>query len=147
MLAICLLILAQSNAIPLRAMVVDVSKDDAIYEDVSRELSEALAQALTLKGLASIRVDERELPLGCRLGPCLKDVAQHKSVQIVITVDAQELSATVSLVAAAALDAKNGAPLAGTRYRSPSKDQKKAIDSFAKAIVKSMAQTQRTPSP
>ncbi len=147
MLTICLLILAQSDAVPLRAMVVDVSKDDAIYEDVSRGLSEALALALTQKGVVSVRVDERELPVGCRLGPCLKDIAQQKSVQIVITVDAQEINATASLVAAAALDAKNGAPLAGTRYRSPSKDQKKAIDLFAKAIVKSMAHAQRRTSP
>jgi hypothetical protein len=84
-----ILLLTSSSQAPLRAFVIDISKDDAIYEDVSRQLAQDLSDHLQKEGLVSIRLDERELPDGCRLGPCLAQVAKEKNVQVVVTLDAK----------------------------------------------------------
>lgn len=101
----------------LRVAVVDVSAPDAIYEDVSRQLASQVAEALTKVGLVAVRVDENELPPGgCRIGPCLGEVAKAQGAHVVVTVDAEEVDESTSRVAVTALWGTNGEPLAGGRY-------------------------------
>lgn len=111
-------LLSQAQApAALRVAVVDVSAPDAIYEDVSRQLAAQVAEVLTKAGLIAVRVDERELPPGgCRIGPCLGEVAKAQGADVVVTVDAEEVDESTSRVAVTALWGANGEPLAGGRY-------------------------------
>lgn len=97
--------------------VIDISAEDAIYEDVSRKLAQSLSEALTKDGVTAVRVEEAELPPeGCRLGPCLGVVARAKEAKAVVTLDAEELSTTKTRVVVTMMRATNGEPLAGGRY-------------------------------
>lgn len=125
----------------LRVAVVDVSAPDAIYEDVSRQLASQVAEALTKAGLLAVRVDENELPPGgCRIGPCLGEVAKAQGAHVVVTVDAEEVDESTSRVAVTALWGTNGEPLAGGRY--VVRGQKKApraLTTFAADAMKQAA--------
>lgn len=111
------LVLAQAAPATLKVAVVDVSAPDAIYEDVSRRLAGELAEALTKAGTVAVRVDESELPPeGCRIGPCLGEVAKAQGAHVVVTVDCVEVDASTSKVSVTALWGANGEPLAGGRY-------------------------------
>ena len=102
---------------PPMLAVIDISSEDAIYEDVSRRYAQSLVEALTKEGLSAVRVDESELPPeGCRLGPCLGVAARGKGALAVVTLDAEELSQTRSKVVVTVMRATNGEPLAGGRY-------------------------------
>jgi hypothetical protein len=101
-----------------RLAVIDISAEDAIYEDVSRGLAESLTRVLNANGLTAVRIDESELPpTGCRLGPCLGVAARAKGAVALVTLDAEELSPEVSAVVVTVMRATNGEPLAGGRYR------------------------------
>ncbi|MFZ5443985.1 MAG: hypothetical protein ACOZQL_28535 [Myxococcota bacterium] len=114
MTLVLLALLAQT---PPQVAVIDISPEDAIYEDVSRRLAESLTEALTKDGVTAVRVDESELPReGCRLGPCLGVAARAKGALAVVTLDAEELSPTRNRVVVTMMRATNGEPLAGGRY-------------------------------
>jgi hypothetical protein len=101
----------------VQVAIIDISADDAIYEDVSRRYAQALAEALTKEGVSAVRVDESELPPeGCKLGPCLGVAARAKGALTVVTLDAEELSDSKSRVVVTMMRATNGEPLAGGRY-------------------------------
>ncbi len=109
-------VLTQAPA-TLKVAVVDVSAPDAIYEDVSRQLAAQVAEALMRAGAVAVRVDESELPpQGCRIGPCLGEVAKQQGAHVVVALDAEEVDAETSKVAVTALWGSNGEPLAGGRY-------------------------------
>ena len=113
-LGLCALLLAQSSP---QIAVIDISADDAIYEDVSRSYAQALADALTRLGVPSVRVDEADLPPeGCKLGPCLGALARSQGALALVTVDAEELTSQKSRVVVTLMRATNGEPLAGGRY-------------------------------
>ena len=98
-------------------MVLDVSAEDAVYEDESRELCLEAVDTFTAKGFTARRVDESELPKsGCRAGPCLEKVARGNDV--LVTVDVVELEKSRLGVAVTALAGRTGMPLAGGRGRS-----------------------------
>lgn len=122
----------------LKVAVVDVSAPDAIYEDVSRQLAAQVAEVLTKAGLVAVRVDENELPPGgCRIGPCLGEVAKAQGAQVVVTVDAEEVDERTSRVAVTALWGTNGEPLAGGRYVARGlKKAPKGLSRFASDAVK-----------
>ncbi len=102
---------------PPFVVVIDISPEDAIYEDVSRRYTQALVDALTKEGVPAVRIDESELPPeGCRLGPCLGKVARNRSALAVVTLDAEEMTETKSKVTVTMMRATNGEPLAGGRY-------------------------------
>lgn len=115
MLALALTsLLAQS---PPLVAVIDISPEDAIYEDVSRRYAQALAEALSQEGVPAVRIDESELPPeGCRLGPCLGVAAREKGALAVVTLDAEAVTDTHSKVVVTVMRATNGEPLAGGRY-------------------------------
>jgi hypothetical protein len=97
--------------------VIDISAEDAIYEDISRRYAQSLAEALTEAGVPAVRVDESELsPEGCRLGPCLGVAARAKGALALVTLDAEEVSETKNKVVVTMMRATNGEPLAGGRY-------------------------------
>lgn len=130
------LALAQAPA-TLKVAVVDVSAPDAIYEDVSRQLALEVAQALTKGGTVAVRVDENELPPeGCRVGPCLGEVAKAQGAHVVVTVDCVEVDASTTRVAVTALWGTNGEPLAGGRYVAGQKKAAKALTQFVTDVVK-----------
>src|SRR5687767_6247968 len=71
--------------------VLDVSAEDAVYEDESRELAIEVVDAFNAKGAVARRIDESELPpRGCKAGPCLEKVA--KGSDVLVTVDVVEIS-------------------------------------------------------
>jgi hypothetical protein len=130
-----------SQAPPVVA-VIDISSEDAIYEDVSRRYAESLVEALTKEGVPAVRVDESELPEeGCRLGPCLGVAARGKGALAVVTLDAEELSKTKSKVVVTVMRATNGEPLAGGRYELNVGMRKipKGLTAFLAAVKKAMA--------
>jgi hypothetical protein len=130
------LVLAQAPA-TLKVAVVDVSAPDAIYEDVSRKLALDVAEALTKAGTVAVRVDENELPPdGCRIGPCLGEVAKSQGAHVLVTVDCVEVDASSTRVAVTALWGTNGEPLAGGRYVAGNKKAAKALARFAADVVK-----------
>lgn len=115
MLPIALLVVLTQS--PPVVAVIDISPEDAIYEDVSRRYAQALVEALTKEGVSAVRIDEAELPPeGCRLGPCLGRVARNKGALAVVTLDAEEVTQTKSKVTVTLMRATNGEPLAGGRY-------------------------------
>ena len=135
------LALVVSQTPPLVA-VIDISSEDAIYEDVSRRYAQSLVEALTKEGVTAVRVDESELPPeGCRLGPCLGVAARGKGALAVVTLDAEELSATKSKVVVTVMRATNGEPLAGGRYelKAGVKKLPKGLTSFLAQAKKAMA--------
>ena len=123
--------------------IIDISADDAIYEDVSRRYAESLADALSKDGITAVRIDESELPPeGCKLGPCLGVAARAKGALTVVTLDAEELSETKSKVVVTLMRATNGEPLAGGRYelKAGSKKAPKGLTRFLIAVKKAMSQ-------
>lgn len=140
MLAFALSLLL-SQAPPLVA-VIDISSEDAIYEDESRRFTQSLTEALTKEGVTAVRVDESELPPeGCRLGPCLGVAARDKGALAIVTLDAEELSKTKIKVVVTVMRATNGEPLAGGRYelKPGMKKIPKGLTNFLAATKKAMA--------
>lgn len=130
--------------------VIDISSEDAIYEDVSRRYAQSLAEALTKEGVPAVRVDESELPPeGCRLGPCLGVAAREKGALAVVTLDAEELSKTKSKVVVTVMRATNGEPLAGGRYelKVGMKKIPKGLTDFLAKTKKAMAKVVPPPPP
>ena len=100
-----------------RLVVVDVSAPDAVYEDVSRALAEQVVAELHEAGLEAVRIDENELPEGCRLGPCLGGVAKSRQAKVVVIVDAVELDKKgKTQVSVAAMAGRDGMPISAKRY-------------------------------
>ncbi|MBL8956415.1 MAG: hypothetical protein JNK82_36915 [Myxococcaceae bacterium] len=96
-------------------VVLDVSAEDAVYEDESRELCLEAVDAFTAKGFTARRVDESELPpKGCKSGPCLEKVA--RGTDVLVTLDAVEVGKNKLGVAVTALAGRTGMPLAGGRW-------------------------------
>lgn len=137
--------------LPPQVAVIDISSEDAIYEDVSRRYAQSLVEALTKEGVTAVRVDESELPPeGCRLGPCLGVAARAKGALAVVTLDAEELSETKSKVVVTVMRATNGEPLAGGRYELKAGVKKipKGLTAFLAAAKKAMAKVvPPTPAP
>ena len=130
--------------------VIDISSEDAIYEDVSRRYAQSLAEALTKEGVPAVRVDESELPPeGCRLGPCLGVAAREKGAVAVVTLDAEELSKTKSKVVVTVMRATNGEPLAGGRYelKVGMKKIPRGLTDFLAKTKKAMAKVVPPPPP
>jgi hypothetical protein len=134
-------VLAQTAPAPPLVAVIDISSEDAIYEDISRRYAESLVEALTKEGVSAVRVDESELPPeGCRLGPCLGVAARGKGALAVVTLDAEELSDKKSKVVVTVMRATNGEPLAGGRYelKVGAKKAPKGLTSFLAQVKKAM---------
>jgi hypothetical protein len=111
------IVLTQAALSPTAVVVVDVSAPDAVYEDVSRALAEEVVTALGDAGLAAVRIDENELPeKGCRIGPCLGQVAKARHARAVVIVDATELDKKRTAVSVAAMAARDGMPIGAKRY-------------------------------
>lgn len=116
-------------------VVLDVSAEDAVYEDESRALAEEVVALFNTKGFTARRVDESELPRGgCRAGPCLEKVARGSDV--LVTIDVVELAKSRLGAAVTALAGRTGMPLAGGRYEVGAKTKRppKELDAFAKKI-------------
>jgi hypothetical protein len=114
---LALLVALSLNQTAPRVAVVDVSAPDAIYEDVSRELAAKVAAALNEAGFDAVRVDESQLPPGgCRIGPCLGEVAKAQKAKVVVILDATELDKHRSGVGVAGLWGVDGQPLATARF-------------------------------
>lgn len=136
-------VLAQT---PPQVAVIDISPEDAIYEDVSRGYATALVDALNKDGVSAVRIDESELPReGCRLGPCLGVAARGKGALAVLTLDAEEVNETKSKVVVTMMRATNGEPLAGGRYElvQGKKKAPKGLVNFLSSVKKAMAKLQR----
>ena len=133
-------------AVPPQVAVIDISSEDAIYEDVSRRYAQSLVEALTKEGVPAVRVDESELPPeGCRLGPCLGVAARASGALAIVTLDAEELSETKTKVVVTVMRATNGEPLAGGRYelKPGMKKIPKGLTAFLAAAKKAMAKVAR----
>lgn len=138
LLTLALTVMSQA---PVQVAVIDISAEDAIYEDVSRRYTQSLVEALTNGGLTAVRIDEAELPpQGCRLGPCLGVAARAKGALTVVTLDAEELSETKSKVVVTMMRATNGEPLAGGRYelKAGAKKAPKGLTAFLAQAKKAM---------
>jgi hypothetical protein len=132
--ALSALVCAQASVV-----VLDVSAEDAVYEDESRALAEEVVSVLEAKGFTARRVDESELPpQGCRAGPCLEKVA--KGSDVLVTLDVAEISKGRLGVAITALAGRNGMPLAGGRYhvgpkmKRPPKELEKFVQKLSEAL-------------
>jgi len=146
MIALALALLVSQT--PPQVAVIDISSEDAIYEDVSRRYTESLVEALGKEGITAVRVDESELPPeGCRLGPCLGVAARAKGALAVVTLDAEELSEKKSKVVVTVMRATNGEPLAGGRYelKSGVKKAPKGLTTFLAQVKKAMAKVAAPP--
>jgi hypothetical protein len=146
MIALALALLV--NQTPPQVAVIDISSEDAIYEDVSRRYTESLVEALGKEGITAVRVDETELPPeGCRLGPCLGVAARAKGALAVVTLDAEELSEKKSKVVVTVMRATNGEPLAGGRYelKSGVKKAPKGLTTFLAQVKKAMTKVLPAP--
>ncbi|MCA2980942.1 MAG: hypothetical protein INH41_13675 [Myxococcaceae bacterium] len=134
-------VVAVSQA-PLRAAVLDVSAPDAIYEDVSRELAQRVADELLGRGFSARRIDESELTIDdCRLGPCLGVIARAQNADVLVLVDASEGAKGRVDVALSAMRGRDGLPLAVGRWRTTAagKNRKllgKFIEATWRAAVK-----------
>lgn len=140
MLALALgFVLAQGTT---HVAVLDVSAPDAIYEDVSRALAEQVSLELLKKGFLSKRVDESELPVqGCRIGPCLGEVAKSQSADVLLLVDATEAEKGKIDVSLSAMRGRDGLPLSVGKWSTtaegkPNKQLSKFITAMQKAIAK-----------
>lgn len=117
-------------------VVLDVSAEDAVYEDESRALAIEIVEYLETKGLTARRVDESELPpQGCRAGPCLEKVA--KGSDVLVTVDVAEIGKSQLGVAVTALAGRTGMPLAGGRYHVTPKTKRppKELEKFVQKLL------------
>ena len=131
--ALALLVCAQT------VVVLDVSAEDAVYEDESRAVAVEVVGFLNSKGMTARRVDESELPReGCRAGPCLEKVARGSDV--LVTLDVAELDKGKLGVAVTALAGRTGMPLAGGRYQVGPKTKRppKELEKFAQKIADAM---------
>lgn len=147
MLAFALTALLSQSPAPLVA-VIDISSEDAIYEDISRRYAESLVEALLKEGVSAVRVDESDLPPeGCRLGPCLGVAAREKGALAIVTLDAEELSAQKSKVVVTVMRATNGEPLAGGRYelKVGMKKPPKGLTAFLGQVKKAMTRVAPPP--
>jgi len=104
-----------------RIIVIDVSAPDAIYEDVSRALADDVVNGFSKAKVWTLRVDENEMPKGCRAGPCLGKVAQERRADIVVTLDAEQEGEGVPKISISAMRGTNGELLAALRYRAQPK--------------------------
>ena len=132
--------------VPPMVAVIDISSEDAIYEDISRRYTESLVEALTKEGVTAVRVDESELPEeGCRLGPCLGVAARGHGALAVVTLDAEEISKSKTKVVVTVMRATNGEPLAGGRYEFKAGVKKipRGLTAFLAAAKKAMAKVAR----
>lgn len=135
------LLVAQAPPPLVHVAIIDISADDAIYEDVSRRYAQSLVEALIKEGMNAVRVDESELPPeGCKLGPCLGVAARAKGAITIITLDAEEVDDSKSKVVVTMMRATNGEPLAGGRYelKAGSKKAPKGLTQFLAAAKKAM---------
>jgi hypothetical protein len=131
-------LLAVALAAGPTVVVVDVSASDAIYEDVSRGLADALVDALNEAGFDASRIDENELPEdGCRAGPCLEQVARAHHAGAVVLLDAAEAGKKTK-VSLMGLGGRDGRPLAGTRYELDHHAKKKVLK-FITQLLKAFA--------
>ena len=134
------------SQVPPLVAVIDISSEDAIYEDVSRRYTQSLVDALTKEGVPAVRVDESDLPPeGCRLGPCLGVAARDKGALAIVTLDAEEVSETKTTVVVTVMRATNGEPLAGGRYelKVGMKKIPRGLTAFLAAAKKAMAKVVR----
>lgn len=125
-------------------VVLDVSAEDAVYEDESRALAIEAVELMNAKGLTARRVDESELPpQGCRAGPCLEKVA--KGSDVLVTLDVAELGNGKLGVAVTALAGRTGMPLAGGRYHVGPKTKRppKELEAFVQKIIKAVTPRQK----
>lgn len=146
LLPLLLLSLGQSPQVA----VIDISAEDAIYEDVSRRFAQALSEALSQAGVPAVRVDESELPPeGCRLGPCLGVAARSKGALALVTVDAEEVTESRNKVVVTMMRATNGEPLAGGRYelRAGTKRPPRGLVQFIERVKKAMLKVAPPPAP
>jgi hypothetical protein len=133
------LALAQAN---LRAVVVDVSAPDAVYEDVSRGLAEQVSLELLKKGFLAKRVDESELPTqGCRIGPCLGEIARTQGADVLVLLDATEAGKDKIDVSLTAMRGRDGLPLSAGKWSTttdgkPNKQLAKFVTATSKAASK-----------
>jgi hypothetical protein len=121
-------------------VVLDVSAEDAVYEDESRALANEAVEVLNARGLTARRVDESELPPeGCRAGPCLEKVATGSDV--LITLDVAEISKGRLGIAITALAGRTGMPLAGGRYHVGPKTKRppKELAKFVQKLLDALA--------
>ncbi len=125
-------------------VVLDVSAEDAVYEDESRALAMEAVELMNAKGLTARRVDESELPpQGCRAGPCLERVA--KGSDVLVTLDVAELGKGKLGVAVTALAGRTGMPLAGGRYHVGPKTKRppKELEAFVQKVIKAVTPQQK----
>ena len=112
-----LLLLALTLAAGPKVVVIDVSAPDAVYEDISRALADAVVAELREAGMDAERIGENELPeQGCRIGPCLGQVAREHKARVVVILDATELDKKRTSVNVAAMAGHNGMPIGARRY-------------------------------
>lgn len=138
LVAVALSLMSQA---PVHVAVIDISAEDAIYEDVSRRFTQSLVEALSKEGIVAVRVDESELPPeGCRLGPCLGVAARAKGALAVVTLDAEEVNESKTKVVVTMMRATNGEPLAGGRYelKAGVKKAPKGLNAFLTQAKKAM---------
>lgn len=134
--AVALSLMSQA---PVQVAVIDISAEDAIYEDVSRRFTQSLVEALSKEGITAVRIDESELPAeGCRLGPCLGVAARAKGALTVVTLDAEEVNDSKSKVVVTMMRATNGEPLAGGRY-----DLKAGVKKAPKGLTAFLTQAKK----
>ena len=124
-----------------KVIVVDVSAPDAVYEDISRALADAVVAELREAGMDAVRIGENELPEGgCRIGPCLGEVSFAYKAKVVVIVDATEVDKKTTSVSLAAMAGHNGMPIGARRYlvkadlKAP-KELKTFIADLAKKVV------------
>ena len=126
------LVLAQG----LHVSVLDVSKPDAIYEDVSRALAEEVVTELLGAGFLASRVDESQLSRPCRIGPCLGEIAAQQHADVLVLLDAAEAQGG-NQVALAAMRERDGKPLATAKYSTAqAAKMKKKLKRFAADVLK-----------
>jgi hypothetical protein len=116
--------------------VLDVSAEDAVYEDESRELAIEAVDRFNANGAIARRIDESELPpQGCRAGPCLEKVA--KGSDVLVTIDVVEISKGKLGVAITALAGRTGMPLGGGRYHVEPKMKRppKELEKFVTKVL------------
>jgi hypothetical protein len=138
------LTLSQTN---LRVAVLDVSAPDAIYEDVSRELTQRVSDELLGRGFSARRVDESELTVeNCRIGPCLGVIAKAQSADILVVVDAAEGAKGKVDVVLSAMRGRDGLPLSVGKWATTSEGKKgRQLTKFVEATWKAAAKHVVTP--
>jgi hypothetical protein len=131
---LALLVCSQTTVV-----VLDVSAEDAVYEDESRALANEVVEVMNAKGMVARRVDESELPpQGCRAGPCLEKVA--KGSDVLVTLDVAEIGKGKLGVAVTALAGRTGMPLAGGRYHVGPKTKRppKELEKFVQKVLEAV---------